>query len=332
MAPAVTLLFTGRANTGRLPSVHDRARQWKCRRNSGQMGSVIANKRGGRMKTGMWIFFTAVLLAVSGAVPGNASAEIKFGILPRLGPVELYGMFSPLAEYLTREAGEKVSIVIPKDFEAFKAAVKTGQVEMGFSNSLVYVQLKKDVQIEPLALSSELKAGTKFRGIIIVRKDSGIEKLRDLQGKKLIFVDKDSAAGYIFQVLLLNTAMLDPAKDCIVLPFAKKHDNVTMAVFNGAADAGGIREDDFAKMKSKVDLSQLKIVGYTDYFPNWPIFATPTLRRSAAEKIKAALLKLKPHDALSRKVLGPAKLTGFAPVTDGDYEQLRQAVRLVGDL
>lgn len=270
--------------------------------------------------------------AALGVLPGTASAEIKFGILPRLSAVEMSQMFSPLADYLTKESGEKVTLVIPKDFDAFKNMVKAGQVDIAFANPLVYVELRKNASLEPLALSSEPKSGTRFRGIIIARKDSGIEKLQDLKGKKLSFVDKDSAAGYIFQMLLLSKAGLDVKKDFVQLPFAKKHDNVTMAVFNKAADAGGIREDDLDKMKDKVDLSQLKIVGYTDYFPNWPVFASPKLSKTTTAKIRAALLKLKPNDPQSDAVLGAARLTGFVPIADKDYDNLRKAAAVAGAL
>ncbi len=262
--------------------------------------------------------------------PGSAAAEIKLGILPRLGAVELFVMFNPLAEYLTKETGEKVSIVIPKDFEAFKGAVGTGQLNIGIANPVIYVQLKKDVHLEPLALSAEPKAGTQFRGIIIARKDSKIEAVQDLKGKKLMFVEKDSAAGYMFQMLLLKKAGLDIKKDFVLLPFAKKHDNVTMAIFNGAAEAGGIREDDLEKMKDKVDLSQIKIVGYTEYFPNWPVFAVPGMNKETVAKIKTALLKLNPSNPRSEKVLGTAKLSGFVPVSDKDYDKVRRAAKLVG--
>lgn len=273
-----------------------------------------------------------ILFVIAAGMPGIADAEIKLGILPRLSAMELYSMFNPLAEYLTKETGEKVSIMIPKDFDAFKAAVKTGQVDIGFANSLIYVQLKKDMDLEPLALSAEPKAGTRFRGIIIARKDSGIEKIQDLKGRKLVFVEKDSAAGYIFQMLLLKKAGLDVQNDFTTLPFAKKHDNVTMAVFNKAADAGGIREDDLDKMKDKVDLTQLKTIAYSDYYPNWPMFSAPKMNRDAAAKIKAALLKLRPNSPESEKTLGPAKLAGFTTVSDKDYDQLRQAAKLVGAL
>jgi phosphonate transport system substrate-binding protein len=273
-----------------------------------------------------------VVVVITWVLPGTAAAEIRFGILPRLSAVEMNTMFSPLADYLSKETGEKVTLVIPKDFTAFAEVVKAGQVDIAFANPLIYVQLKKNANLEPLGLASEPKSGTRFRGIIVARKDSGIEKLQDLKGKKLIFVDKDSAAGYIFQMLLLSKAGLDVQKDFTQLPFAKKHDNVMMAVFNKAADAGGIREDDLDKMKDKVDLSQLKIIGYSDYFPNWPLFATPKLAKGAEAKIKAALLKLKPNDPRTEAILGAAKLNGFVAVSDKDYDELRKAAKVAGAL
>jgi phosphonate transport system substrate-binding protein len=276
------------------------------------------------------VVIVAALWAVIAVAPRSAPAEITLGILPRLGPVDLYEMFTPLAEYLGRETGEKVSLVIPRDFDAFKMMVNANLVDLGFCNSLIYVQLKKERDIDPLAVASEPKAGTNVRGIIIARRDSGIKTVRDLKGKKLVFVERDSAAGHIFQMLTLSKVGLDIHKDIVTLPFAKKHDNVIMAVFNKAADAGGIREDDLEKMKGRVDVSKLKIVSYTDYYPNWPLFSTPRLKEETAARIRAALLKLKPNTPQVRTVLGRAVLTGFAPVSDRDYDQLREAARLVG--
>ncbi len=282
------------------------------------------------MKMVMTVVLVIVTVISFGA--GAASAEIKFGALPRLSAAELQTMYAPLADYLARETGEKVTIVIPKDFDAFKDAVKAGHMDVGFANPLIYVQAKEKSNIEPLALSSEVKSGTRFRGVIIVRKDSGINKVQDLKGKKFIFVDNDSAAGYIFQMLLLSKAGFDVNKDITVLPFGKKHEIVTTAVFNKTADAGGIREDELDKMKDKLDISQLRIVGYTDYFPNWPFFATPKLKPEMAAKIKAALLKLKPNDPQNEKILGPARLTGFIPITDKEYDELRKAAKIAGAL
>jgi phosphonate transport system substrate-binding protein len=260
-------------------------------------------------------------------VPAVARAEIKFGLLPRLSAADLYVMFRPLAQYLQKETNEKVTLVFPKDFDTFKDMVRNDEIDIGFANSLIYVQLKKEVGIEPLVVAAEQKAGYKFRGIIIARSDSGIQKLQDLRGKKVVFVDKDSAAGYIFQMLMLKEAGLDVHKDFTTLPFAKKHDAVVLAVFNKLADAGGIREDDLEKMKDKVNLSQIRIVGYSSYYPNWPVFASVKLDKKLASKIRTALLKLKPDHPEHVKILDSAKLVGFGPVADKDYDQLRHAAK-----
>lgn len=85
------------------------------------------------------VFLILILLftiTITAAAPGIANGEIKLGVLPRLGPVELFGMFNPLAEYLSRETGEKVSIVIPRDFEGLKAEVKKGRSISSFPTRL----------------------------------------------------------------------------------------------------------------------------------------------------------------------------------------------------
>ena len=270
--------------------------------------------------------FIALALAVL-ATSGVARAqEIKIGVLPRLSATELTAMFGPLVDHLSRETGKKVTLVLAKDFDAFKRQVRDGELDLAFANPLIYVELKKDVDLTPVALAAEKKGGSKFRGIFVVRKDSGLQDLKDLKGKRLIFVEKDSLGGYFAQALFLKKHGFDAKTDFVSLPFAKKHDNVTMAVFNRAADAGGIREDDLEKMKGKVDLSQLKILAYTDYFPNWPLFATPRLAPATREAVRKALLELRAGDP----VLEAAKLTAFAPVADKDYDGLREAARLVG--
>ncbi len=63
----------------------------------------------------------SVLLVVAVMVSlraGVASAEIRIrDAAAILSAAELQTMYAPLAEYLARETGEKVSIVVPKTFD-----------------------------------------------------------------------------------------------------------------------------------------------------------------------------------------------------------------------
>ncbi len=265
------------------------------------------------------------LIGLTGLAPAQAQ-ELRIGVLPRLSATELTAMFTPLAERIGRETGKKVRLVLAKDFDTFEKQVRDGELDLAFANPLVYVQLRRTVELAPLGLAAEKKGGTRFRGVVVVRRDSGITDLAGLKGKPLIFVDEDSLGGYIAQALLFRRQGFDLQRDFVRLPFAKKHDNVTMAVFNRAAAGGGIREDDLDKMQGKLDLSQLKILAYTDYFPNWPLFATARVSAADREAVRSALQKLRPGDP----VLEAAKLTAFAPVADKDYDGLREAARVVG--
>lgn len=274
------------------------------------------------------ILFTGALTLAVLLSPMHALADIRLGILPRLSAIELNHMFTPLADYLTKETGEKVQLIIPKDFDAFTDMVKSNKLDIGFANPLVYVKLKSETDITPIVLATEPKWGAKFRGVVISRRGSGIDSIQNLKGKKLIFVDKNSAV-YLTGMLLLSKAGFDLKKDFTLLPFAKKVENVVLAVHNKSADAGVVREDDLEKVKDKVELDQLKVIGYTDYVPNWSIFSLPETKRDTVIKIKSALMKLKPNSDKSSEVLSAAHLTGFVHTTDKDYDQLRAAVKQV---
>lgn len=266
----------------------------------------------------------ALVLVLIG-IPAAQAQELRLGVLPRLAATEITTMFTPLADYLGRKTGRKVTLVVARDFEAFQKQVRAGELDLAFSNPLIYVELKREMDLVPLGLAAEKKGGTRFRGILIVRKDSGMNGLQDVKGKRIIFVDRESLGGYLSQALFLKKHGIDLQRDFTTLPFAKKHDNVTMAVLNRAADVGAIREDDLEKLAGRVDLSQLKILAYTDYFPNWPLFANARVDARTRDAIRSALLALRPGDS----VLESAKLAGFAPVADKDYDGLREAARIL---
>lgn len=269
------------------------------------------------------------------ALASPASAEISVGLLPRLPEEQMIKMFAPLAAYLEKETGEKVKLVIPKDFQSFKGAVARGEVDYGFANPLIYVQAKKEGgAAAPLAIAAEPVGGTAFRGILITRKGSGIQSVSDLKGKKLVFVEPDSAAGYVAQMLMLKNAGLEKGRDYALLPFAGKHSEVLRAVAEGRADAGGIRDGDLeiAAKAAGVAPAALQTIGTSEPIPNWAFFATRKANGDKSEKVLQALLRLKPGSEEASAILGSARLTGFVKTDDRDYEPMRQAGKAAGVL
>ncbi|MDA8214014.1 MAG: phosphate/phosphite/phosphonate ABC transporter substrate-binding protein [Nitrospiraceae bacterium] len=270
---------------------------------------------------------TAILFAmIFLLLPIMAFSEVKLGLLPRLPEQEMVEMFTPLAKYLEKEIGQKVTLVVPKDFDAFTKMAIGGEFDLGYANPYIYVLIKKDVPAaEPLALAAEPKIGTKFRGIIFVRKDKPIKSVKDLKGKKIAFMDPGSAGAYLVQMLMLKEAGI--SKGEITPVFVKKPAAVAEAVLFGKADAGGIRADDLEKVPNS---NEFRVLGTSSPIPNFPLFATKKADKAVVIKVRDAILKLKPGAAKTFPVLGPTKIEGFVPTTDKDFDLMREAARAAG--
>lgn len=274
----------------------------------------------------VFIVFTLVLF-VALPVTGAAS-EVKLGLLPRLAEKELLEMFTPLARYLERETALKVTLVVPKDFDSYTKQAIEGEFDLGFTNPLIYVQVKKAAsEIAPLALASEPGVGTKLIGVFIVVKESPLKSITELKGKKISFVDPGSAAGYVAQMLELKKVGVK--KEDLAITFAGRPPKVGEAVRDGKADAGGMPESVFKRLPFEY---MLRVIGKTAALPNWPVHTTKKTDKQVASKVKEALLKLKPLTAEAERVLAKAGLEGFVPTTDQDFAPMREAAEAAGVL
>lgn len=110
----------------------------------------------------------------------GSAAEIKFGLLPQLPEKQMREMYALLAEYLEKETGMKVTLVIPRDFDTYTKQAIAGDFDIGYTNPNIYILVKRDVpQAEPLAgLPKNLT------GVFIVAEDSKIKSIKELKGKK----------------------------------------------------------------------------------------------------------------------------------------------------
>lgn len=273
------------------------------------------------------VVISLLLLAVILMPLTSFGGELKFGLLPRLEQKEMTEGFTPLAKYLERELGVTVTLVIPKDFDTWTKEAKAGAYDIAYTNPYLYVLVKKDIKdVEPIAIASETESGKQLIGTIIVKKDSTIKSIKDLKGKTIAATDPGSAGAYLVQMLMLQKAGLK--KEDVKIIFEKKRDPVAQAVLDGKANAGFIRDDDVEKLKAGAD--KFRKLGESDPIPNWLIFIAKKMDPAMASKIKAALLKLKPGDLKSITVVAPAKLDGFVPTSDEEFNVMRKAAKAAG--
>lgn len=108
--------------------------------------------------------------------------------------------------------------------------------------------------------------------------------------------------------------------------FVGTHDAVAMNVANGNADAGGLSEVIFSYVTERglIDKNKVKVIGHSKAYPQYPWAMRSNLNADLKVKIKDAFVSLKDPE-----VLEAFKAEGFAPITDADYDVVRELGKLL---
>ena len=274
----------------------------------------------------------------------EAAETIKIGVLAKNGPVKAMQMWKATADYLTGQLPGKSFEIVPLDFNAVNGAVENSQVDFFLVNSSMFVTAKVKYGAEAVATMINSRQGQPlkaFGGVIItLAENDAINSIADLKGKRFMAVEKASFGGWQMACKEMLDAGLNPEKDLAKLEFGGKHDNVVMAVLNGAVDAGTVRTDTLERMAASgaIGLDEFKIVNKrqhdqfpfvcsTALYPEWPLAKTRKTADALAKEVVGALKKMGADDpaAKAAKVVGWADALDYAPV-----EQLLAALKVGG--
>lgn len=277
-----------------------------------------------------WTLMTLACLMIALAAP--ASAQVKVGVLAKLGAPQCLQQWGATGQYLTEALGTPVEIV-PLKFEEIEPSVVAGRIDFVLANSAFYVELNKKYGIEAAVTminSRKGKALSEFGGVILVKADSPIQTIADLAGKKFMAVSESSFGGAQMAWRLMLENGIDPKKDCAEFVFGKKHDNVVLAVQSGGVDAGTVRSDTMERMadEGKINLADFRVLHQMDdgfpflhstrLYPEWPMAATKKADPAVTAKLVAALKALTPeHPAAQQaKIVGWTDPLDYAPVVE----------------
>lgn len=250
---------------------------------------------------------------------------IKVAILPLYSPLTIYKRYDPLMRYLSEKTGYEFKLVIPKNFEEFIQIVSEGKVDFSYQNPYVFSIVSKKYPVKALAITigedctqeEGICGDERFRGIIITRKDSNINKIEDLKGKKIMIVSPTSAGGFLSQKIYLEKKGFNLTRDFKLID-AKRQEKVIIGVYKGEADAGFIREAALSVWSDEVDISKIKILDYGEYLPNWTFALVRNRNQELTAKVKEIITNLEPD------ILKKAKIKGFKYATDEDLTKLKK--------
>jgi phosphonate transport system substrate-binding protein len=265
------------------------------------------------------IFLIIWLLLI--AVPVvHADPPLTLWIHPYLPATELTRRFSPLATHLSQALGRPVEIRVARSYQSHLDFIGRDFADLAYIGPASYVQLTAQYGRKPLLAKLELQGAPFFHGMIVARQDAPIKSLADLKGKRFAFGDPNSTMSHIVPRALLAEAGV-PLDSLARYDYLGSHHDVALAVLGGYFDAGALKEEVFYAYQKR----GLKIVAQGPPIPSHLFLTRADLPPSLIAELRTAFLAI---NYLPGKETILAALeesaSGLLPVTDQDYESLRQ--------
>ncbi|MBM7865967.1 phosphate/phosphite/phosphonate ABC transporter substrate-binding protein [Heliobacterium gestii] len=252
--------------------------------------------------------------------------ELIIGINPALSPDAIRRQYLPVIDALCRNLGVQPRILIASDYNALADCLIDEIVDVGWFSPLAYVNAAEKGRVIPLA-TPIVNGHASYKGYIIARKGSGIANLTALKGKRMAFVDPQSASGYAYPRLLLRRAGLNPDRDLGEIIFQGTHSRVIESVLKGDIAAGATYSealDDARRRGLPVD--DLVCLAETEAIPKDCIAARGGLNSEQVTRLKEGLLALARTDR-GRQVMAESPIQGFIDTRDENYHIIREVLR-----
>jgi phosphonate transport system substrate-binding protein len=268
-----------------------------------------------------------LLSPVSSTYP-QERPSVRIGVVPALTITETIKQYQPIVDYLNRRLNINAQLMPQKDYVTVLEKMKNKEIDAGIMGSLICYRAIKEIGAIPLARPARNGLST-YEGVVFTRKDSGIKDIYGLKGRIFVYVDRNTAAGYIYPRYLLKEKRYDADKFFKEAVFAGKHDAAVLMVLNKKADGGAAKDDVYfklAKQNPRVK-DEMKILHKSSVkFPDRTIAVRKGFDTALSEKIKDALINMY-KDEDGREILKASNFDRYIPTGIKDFRDLEKMLR-----
>jgi phosphonate transport system substrate-binding protein len=278
--------------------------------------------------------------------PARAASDDQVLVLGRISddPKTHYEQLKPLLDYVVprmRDVGiTEGRILMARDVQQMTSYLRRGRVDWVTETADTAMRLQERAQARPLLLT-ERGGVDRYRGVFFVRRDSGLEELADLTGRKVAFQNTASTSAYFAPAVelldagqrleILLSPMDRPASDSVGYVFARSEMNVATWVHKGLVDAGVVSNLDWEDIRRMPPAfrSDFRIIHETPDYPRALEMVRGDLAPNVETRLREVLLQAA-SDPDAREALRLFfRTTRFMPVDSASQQalnHLRQGV------
>jgi phosphonate transport system substrate-binding protein len=240
----------------------------------------------------------------------------------------MYPVYEFVTRYVGQKLGRRTELIVGSSFDQFAA----GEADVGFICGLPYVELADEPEPPVELLAAPVLEGERYQNRpiyysdVIVRRDSPFRSFADLRGCTWAYNEPESHLGY--NVTRYHLVKMGETRDFFgEVVAAGAHQRAIRLVCRGEVDASVIDSQVLAvELRDHPQLqSQLRVIDALGPAAIQPVVAASRLPRGLKTAVKGILLAMD-EDPAVRAMLAHGFVSHFAPVTDADYDDIREMV------
>ncbi len=260
-----------------------------------------------------------------------AAEPLKFIVTDLEGLEEVQREFGPFKDLLEKETGFSIKFFPVTSRTAAVEALKAKKADFVLTGPAEYVVLRKVTECTPIVGFSR----PDYFSAVIVRADSGINKVTDLKGKKVAMSDIGSTSGHLGPSQVIKDNGLDPQKDIDIVHTSKEI--AWESLKKRDVVAWGYNATGFMRFRDKdetVSPGAFKTIARGPDLPNDVLVAASHVDKAVSAKIVKAITE---HSAalINEIIKGEdnKKYKGMqflSIIKDADYDYVRDMYRTIG--
>lgn len=259
-----------------------------------------------------------------GSGPEDARQAIyHLAVHPLHNPEKLLEAYQPLVDHLnTRIPEAKFVLEASRDYQAYEAKFRARGPEFLLPNPWHTLEAIK-VGYHVIAMAGD---ADDFKGIFIVRRDSGIHTPADLRGKVVSYPSYTALAACIMPQYFLHQHGLDVNKD-VTNVYVGSQESSIMNAYLGKSAAGATWPPPWRMFqKDHPDkAAQLRLIWETPPLMNNSFMVRDEVPAALRDKVRAALLSLH-QTAGGKAILSGMETARFHAADDASYDKVRDYV------
>lgn len=193
---------------------------------------------------------------------------LVFTFTPVEDPAVYDKIFKPFTDHLAQCTGKKTVFFQVQSNAAEIEAMRSGRLHVGgFSTGPTAFGVNIAGAV-PFAVIGNEKEYQGYSLIVIVKKESAIQKMTDLKGKKVAHTSPSSNSGHMAPMALFPKTGVTPDKD-YKITFSGKHDQSILGVNSGDYDAAAVASDVYDRMvdRGAIKAENFRVIYRSEKFP-----------------------------------------------------------------